>query len=193
MDTGPGQAGGELAWRETYFVLFHHHDRPTLTQVERAIGEADPRLKIENLVADDDGLSRSLLVQAPEDNAALEVSYESGDAVSEQSVELAKSLQKTLEGDRLAQLFRADARLDIMHFERIEPGAATGLGAFADDLAGDPWAGDDFGGDPDGDDFAEPDFASEGFDPASLITVVEALARLTEGLPIDPAAGDVLI
>ena len=32
----------------------------------------------------------------------------------------------------------------------------------------------------------------EGLDPASLITVIEALAHLTEGLPIDPEAGEVL-
>ena len=47
--------------------------------------------------------------------------------------------------------------------------------------------------DPADEDFADLDFAAEGFDPASLITVVEALADLTEGLPIDPAAGEVLL
>ena len=174
-----GPPGDQLAWRETYFILFNHEQRPTLTQVEDAIGVSNPRLKIENLEADDDGLFRSLLVQAPEDNAALEISYEAGDAVSEQSVELAKTLQKSIDGDRLALLFRSDARLDVMHFERISESGAS-LGAFAED------PGDDG-------DWADEQFAAEGLDPATLITVVEALATLTGGLPIDPAAGEVLI
>ena len=176
MNEEPDDIGGDqLAWRETYFILFNHEARPTLMQVEEAIGKSNERLKIENLEADDDGLFRSMLVQAPEDNAALEISYESGDAVSEQSVELAKTLQKDLEGDRLALLFRSDARLDVMHFERLGANSVE-LGPISDD-----------------EDWADEEFAAEGLDPASLITVVEALAELTGGLPIDPAAGEVLI
>ncbi|MEM9186240.1 MAG: hypothetical protein AAGB00_07050 [Planctomycetota bacterium] len=161
-------AGEQLAWRETYFVLFQRDHRPTLTQVEGALADAGPRLKIENLEADDDGLFQSLLIQAPEDNAALEISYESGDAVVEQSTELAKMLEKQLEGDQLAQLLRADARLDVMHFERV-------------------------GDEPPLDEEADPEsLMMEALDPATLITVVETLSNLTEGLPIDPAAGELL-
>ncbi len=179
VGVSPEASDGQLAWRETYFVLFSQETRPTLTQVEAAIGEADPRLRIENLLADEDGRFQSVLVQAPEDNAALEISYESGDAVSEQSTELAKTLQNEIDGSQLAQLLRADARLDVMHFERL--GSSLGGADF-----GDTSSGDDA-------DWADEAFAAEGLDPASLITVVEALARLTEGLPIDPAAGEVLI
>ncbi|MEM6798429.1 MAG: hypothetical protein AAF589_02855 [Planctomycetota bacterium] len=162
-----GGSSDELAWRETYFVLFGKDCRPTLTQVEGAIADAGRGLQIENLTADDDGLFLSLLIQAPEDNAALEVSYESGDAVIEQSTELAKMLEKQLEGDQLAQLLRADARLDVMHFERMDDGPA--------------FEGEDL-----------DTMAMEALDPATLITVVEALANLTGGLPIDPAAGELL-
>lgn len=175
-ESDPATSGGEgeqLAWRETYFVLFEHDHRPTLTQVEGALTDADPRLKIENLEADDDGLFQSLLIQAPEDNAALEVSYETGEAVMEQSTELAKMLEKQLDGDQIAQLLRADARLDVMHFERVG--------------AEDPFGESDLEGD------ADPDsLQMEALDPATLITVVEALSSLTEGLPVDPAAGELL-
>ena len=166
-DPAEGGGGDELAWRETYFVLFKRDHRPTLTQVEGAITDAGRGLQIENLAADDDGRFQSLLVQAPEDNAALEVSYEAGDAVIEQSTELAKLLGKQLDGDQLGQLLSADARLDIMHFERTQDAPLME------------------GEDPDS-------LAMEALDPATLITVVEALANLTDGLPIDPAAGELL-
>ena len=71
----------ELEWRDTYFILFDQSDRPTLTQVEAAITDSSRRLKLENLEADDDGMFESVLVQAPQDNAALEISYETGEAV----------------------------------------------------------------------------------------------------------------
>ena len=87
----------QLEWRDTYFILFQQSGRPTLTQVEAAITDASPRLKLENLEADEDGLFESVLVQAPQDNAALEISYETGDAVIQQSADLAKQLKRELE------------------------------------------------------------------------------------------------
>jgi hypothetical protein len=154
----------QLEWRDTYFVLFKQIDRPTLTQVEAAITESSKRLKLENLEADEDGMFESVLVQAPQDNAALEISYERGEAVAEQSVELAKQMKEDLEPKHLQRMLKADARLDIMLFERVR------------------------------DDMIEDDEEWEGgaLDPASLLNVVGALAKLTHGLPIDPASGAVL-
>ena len=82
----------QLEWRDTYFILFQQSSRPTLTQVEAAIGNATRRVTLENLEADDDGMFESLLVQAPDDHAALEISYETGDAVIEQSADLQERL-----------------------------------------------------------------------------------------------------
>jgi len=157
----------ELEWRDTYFILFQQSGRPTLTQVEAAIGEAPGRLLLENLEADDDGMFESVLVQAPQDNAALEISYETGDAVIAQSADLAKHLKGELGPDQLAKMLRADARLDVMLFERVR---------------GDAW----------GDQEEEDDWESGGLDPSSLLGVVEALAKLTGGLPIDPASGAIM-
>ncbi|MCO6047511.1 hypothetical protein NG895_26710 [Aeoliella sp. ICT_H6.2] len=161
----------QLAWRETYFVMFSSSDRPTLAQVEAAIAEASSRLSVSNLEANDEGLFTSAVVQAPEDNAAMEISYEAGDLVVEQSGELAKQLRKQLDGDQLAQLVRADARLDVMHFERLAEGP------------------DDYGL---GEEEDEESLLDEALDPASLITVVDALARLTGGIAFDPASGDIM-
>lgn len=166
--------GDQLAWRETYFVMFASDNRPTMAQVETAIAEASTRLSVTDLAADDDGLFASAVVQAPEDNAAMEISYESGEMVIEQSAALAKQLRKQLDGDQLAQLLRADARLDVMHFERLAEGQMEE---------------DEFGY---GEEEDEDALLAEALDPASLITVVDALTRLTGGIAFDPASGDIM-
>ena len=168
--------GEQLAWRETYFVLFSMDDRPTLAQVEAAIHQASKRLHVTDLQANDEGLFTSAVVQAPEDNAAMEISFEAGESVVEQSADLALRLRKQLDGDQLAQLVRCDARLDVLHFERLVDAA--------DDFAAEDEYGDEF----DEDD----DLLNEALDPASLITVVDALAQLTGGLAFDPASGDLM-
>jgi hypothetical protein len=156
----------QLEWRDTYFILFQQANRPTLTQVEAAISESSKRLKLENLEADDDGLFESVLVQAPQDNAALEISYETGDAVIQQSADLAKQLKDELKTAQLKRMLKADARLDVMLFERVSEESFPG--------------GDD------------EDWEASSLDPSSLLNVVEALAKLTGGLPIDPASGAIL-
>ena len=111
----------------------------------------------------------SLLVQAPQDNAALEISYERGEAVIEQSSELAKQLKDELGPKQLKLMLKSDARLDVMLFERV---GADSFGS---------------GGDDDDD-----EWETGSLDPSSLLNVVQALAKLTGGLPIDPASGAIL-
>lgn len=156
----------QLEWRDTYFVLFQQANRPTLTQVEAAITESSRRLKLENLEADEDGMFESVLVHAPQDNAAVEISYEVGDAVIEQSAELAKQLKGEIGPKQLQQMLKSNARLDVMLFERVRNEDLTG------DEEDEEWGG--------------------SVDPSSLLNVVEALAKLTHGLPIDPASGAIL-
>src|SRR4051812_34085781 len=156
----------QLEWRDTYFVLFQESRRPTLTQVEAAITETSRRLKLENLEADEDGMFESVLVHAPQDNAAVEISYERGDAVIEQSADLAKQLKEELNAKQLQHMLKSDARLDIMLFERVRDEVSD----VGDD--DEEWGG--------------------ALDPSSLLNVVGALAKLTRGLPIDPASGAVL-
>jgi hypothetical protein len=167
MSEDPTSEGNDeqLEWRDTYFVLFKQSDRPTLTQVEAAITESSKRLKLENLEADEDGMFESVLVQAPQDNAALEISYERGEAVAQQSVELVKQMQEDLEPKQIQRMLKADARLDIMLFERVR-----------DDVADDD----------------DEEWEGGSLDPSSLLNVVGALAKLTHGMPIDPASGAAL-
>ena len=171
----------ELHWRETYFILFPQDRRPPLKQVATALTEANRRFKIENPEADDAGLLDSMLVESREDNAAVEISFEVGEAVQEQNLEWAKQLQEQLSSDQLQQLIRSDARLDVAHFERMRPQQY-------EEPAEEFPLGSDFG-EPFGDDEEGP---LEMLDPTCLLTVVEKLAELTDGLTLDPASGEII-
>jgi len=170
----------EFLWRETYFILFSHTRRPTLSQVEDALLQTGGRLQLENLAADDDGLFASLLVESPEDHAAVEVSYEMGDAVIEQNLEWAKGLQDQLPPEQLLQFVQADARLDVAHFER-KPAGKSAV-ANSEESEGSFYS----------DEYNDNEDLMDILDPTCLLTVVEALATLTEGITYDPASGQVL-
>jgi hypothetical protein len=181
--TSRERSSDELLWLETYFIVFANKRRPTLSQVERALSEAGPRLKLVNLAADDDGLFESVLVESPEDHAAVEVSYEASESVIEQNLEWAKQMQSQLSPKQLQQLVAADARLDVAHFERVRAGASR-------EQSGPKPS--NFSPEEFGDDDLDEEAAMEVFDPTCLLTVVEALSSLTKGITFDPASGQVV-
>lgn len=164
-------ASDELYWRETYFILFPHARRPSLERVSAALRSANNRFQLENLAADASGMMESLLVESAEDRAAVEISYEVGDAVIEQNLAWAKELQKELPPDKLQEIIRADARLDVAHFERVGENEFTEVAGMGDDELEDVY---------------------DMLDPTCLLTVVETLSALTGGLTFDPAAGEIL-
>lgn len=171
----------ELHWRETYFILFPQSQRPYLEMVSAALAKANSRYKLKNLAANDEGLIESLLVESDEDHAAVEISFEVGEGVIEQNLEWATQLQDELRPEQLQEMMSADARLDVAHFERVQAaseGQTNGASPFGDEF------NDEFG---DGED--------ENFDmldPTCLLTVVDALSQLTDGLTFDPASGEIL-
>lgn len=126
-----GNGNEDYHWRETYYILFDAARRPTLTQVERILGELSGHIRLENLTANEDGQFESLVLQSPDDHAALEISYETGEAVIEQAVDLAKQLKAEAEPQQLTQLLKASARLDVMHFEQVVRG---GFGEDEDEM-----------------------------------------------------------
>lgn len=177
-----GANNDELHWRETYFILFPHDRRPTLKQVASALTVANRRFQLENPESDEGGLIESLLVESPEDHAAVEISYEVGDTVIEQNLEWAKLLKKSVSSEQLQELIKSDARLDVAHFERIRAG---GIGDPEQEaLLFDSGYPGEYGEDED-DPF-------EMLDPTCLLTVVDTLASLTGGLTFDPASGEIL-
>lgn len=170
------KANDELHWRETYFILFPQARRPELDKVAKALSKANARYELENLSADERGLLQSIFVESHEDHAAVEISYEVGDGVIEQNLEWAKQLQDQLPPSQLQEMIKADARLDVAHFERMPAGSS--------DQPDEP--------SPFGDEFGAEEENFEMLDPTCLLTVVDALSQLTDGLTFDPAAGEIL-
>lgn len=172
------EASDELHWRETYFILFPQDRRPNLEQVTAAISAANARFQIKNPAGDDNGRFSSLLVESPEDHAAVEISYEVGEAITEQNLEWAQQLQDQLAPEQIQNMIHSDARLDIAHFERVSAGSSEQSDKPS------PFFGDEFDEDEDA--------IFEMLDPTCMLTVVDTLSQLTRGLTFDPASGEVV-
>jgi len=152
-------------WRETYFVLFEQSTRPQADAVADALKKQDPHYEITDLVADDEGQFESLTLRSPEDSSAMDVTFVTGEEVTEQRDEMLNTIAKSTlrEGDRdkLNFLGECDSRFDIYHFEEA---------SFV-------------GGGEDGDD---------PLDPGALLLVMDCLARLSRGVGVDPQSGSLM-
>jgi len=155
----------EYKWRETYFVLFDSCKRPALKKVERVLRDLSERFVLTNARADQDGRFESITVLSPDDYAALDISYESGEEVVEQGAtfyqELKGSAADKDERAKLARLPKCDARFDLLHFEQTS------------------------GGEP-------ADDTDEILDPSALLIVLDALVELSDGVGVDPQSGTLL-
>jgi len=147
-------------WRETYFVLFREADRPKLERVVDAL--SDGRSEISAVRGDEQGRFESITVKSPEDFSGLDITYVTGDEVTEQVEELLRDLVKqTLTDDdrqKLNFIGECDARFDVFHFEEVQSGSEE----------------------------------EEFLDPGALLLVLERLARLCRGVGIDPQSGSLV-
>jgi hypothetical protein len=154
----------DYRWRETYFVLFPLKRRPKLEAVSKAVHALNKRYELSNPTADDNGLIESLTVISPDDNAALDICFTSGEEVLEQAAELVDDLEKYADdtGTKIPvqKIMTYDGRFDVLHFEHVSESA-----------------------DEEDDDM---------LDPSTLLIVLEALAKLTGGVAIDPQSGTML-
>jgi hypothetical protein len=151
-------------WRETYFVLFDTHKRPKLQTVANAIQALNSRYELKNLSEDEHQRLESLTIISPEDYAALDICFTSGDEVQEQVAALVTDLKKSA-GDTGIEipehkLLSYKGRFDVLHFERVEESSEE-----------------------------EDD---EMLDPSALLIVLETLAKLTGGVAVDPQSGTIL-
>jgi hypothetical protein len=160
---------GEYKWRETYFVLFDSAKRPSLKKMERILRELGDHFEFSDAMADEDGRFESITILAPDDYAALDISFESGEEVLEQGAafyqELKSSATEPDERAKLARLPKCDARFDLLHFEHMTASEAP---AETDD-----------------------EF-DEMLDPSALLIVLDALVELTGGVGVDPQSGTLL-
>lgn len=155
---------GRYRWRETYFVLFDAAQRPAAAQVAKTLAALGNRYELKNIRGDDQGLFESLTLLAPDDFAALDISYLEGEEVLEQGAELCADLGRAAadaqEKARLKRIRQCTGRFDVLHFEQL-----------ADD---------------------ETEDDDETLDPGAMLVVLEALAKLTGGIAVDPQSGTVI-
>lgn len=152
----------EYQWRETYFVLFDARHHPSAEDVVKALTEKDERFKVSDARADEQGRLESLTVRSPDDFSAMDISFVSGEEVTEQIEELTREMSKmTLTDEERAKLKRLshfNARFDVFHFEEV----------------------------------SQQDEDDGFLDPAALLIVMERLAHLSQGVAIDPQSGLVM-
>ena len=153
-------------WRETYFVLFDAKKRPSLERIEKVLSGLNQHYELVNADGDSHGRFESLTLLAPDDFAALDICYVEGDEVREQVTQLVAELKiNLLEPDDQAKLKRVShyqGRFDVLHFEQITE---------ADE---------------------DEDEAEELLDPTAVLLVLGALAKLTDGVAIDPQSGTLM-
>jgi hypothetical protein len=151
-------------WRETYFVLFDAHKRPKLQTVAKAIQALNERYELKNLSADDHERIESLTVISPDDYAAMDICFTSGDEVREQATSLVADLRKSAGDTGLEvpedELLSYSGRFDVLHFERIDE--------------------------------TSEEEEEEMLDPSALLVVLETLAKITGGVAVDPQSGTIL-
>jgi len=151
-------------WRETYFVLFDSAKRPTLTAVKKKLHALGDRYELVNPSGDEKGRFESIGLVSPEDFAAIDICYTSGEEVTEQAAGLYEEIQRGLpaaERTKLKRILSYNGRFDVLHFEKL----------------------------PDPEEQEEED---DMLDPGAVLIVLEALARLVEGVAIDPQSGTVI-
>lgn len=153
----------EYRWRETYFVLLDSKHCPASEKIEKAIQQLNPRYQVTDIRHDDGGGLESLTVFFPDDYAAMDITYTSGEEVTEQIPELMDDLKaaglSAAEKVRLQKIPHCDARFDIYHFEQVVGGG---------------------------------DEEEEMLDPGSLLVVLEKLAKLCKGIGVDPQSGTLI-
>src|SRR5687768_10905169 len=82
-------------WRETYFVLLRAIDRPTAEQVLACLKHGNEHYQVSDVQADVQGRFESLTLLSPEDFSAMDVTYITGDEVTEQIDELSREIAKS--------------------------------------------------------------------------------------------------
>lgn len=152
-------------WRETYFIQFEKKNRPMLAEVERRLTMMGEQVELTSPRADEKGRIESLTILAPEDFAALDISYLEDDEVLEQGELFAAELTAAAcqeEDDPKIELLRTHAgRFDVLHFEQVA--AAGGR-----------------------------DESDEMLDPSALLLVIDILVELTDGVAVDPQGGAIM-
>jgi hypothetical protein len=152
-------------WRETYFVLFDAARRPTLRALEKKLATLNAHYLLTNGHSDKHGRFESLSVVSPDDFAALDVSFLGGKEVREAATLLATELR--------SDVVRKE---DPAKLSRLA-GSDGRFDVLHFEMLSDAQTSDE---------------DDEMFDPSMLLSVLEALVDLTQGIAVDPQSGTLL-
>jgi len=148
-------------WRDTFLVLFEDEQRPTIELAISAIHKIG-KFEVQNSSESESRHIEAITITSNVDLIGLEILYVAGDEVVEETemlvMELAEDAMLLGHEDSLTRLSTANARFDILHFEKITANSN------------------------------EPSDDDELMDPGSLLTVTAALAILVNGVAIDPSS-----
>jgi len=153
----------QYQWRDTYCVLFESGRRPKLKEVEEKLLSVSSRYTLANGVAGKNGLFESLTVVAPDDFSALDICFVRGEEVREQVSQILREMKPADLGPEERGKLERLRRCDA-RFDVLHFEQMVDAGEEEDEL----------------------------FDPSALILVLDALAELTDGIPVDPQAGTIL-
>tara|TARA_B110000438_G_scaffold174768_1_gene167005 strand:+ start:1328 stop:1816 length:489 start_codon:yes stop_codon:yes gene_type:complete len=148
-------------WRDTFLVLFDDEQRPTVELALSAIQQIG-KFEVRNSSESESQHIESITITSNVDLTGLEILYVAGAEVVEETealvVELTEEAMLLGQENALVQLSAANARFDILHFEKITENS--------NELSDD----------------------DELMDPGSLLTVTAALADLVNGVAVDPSS-----
>ena len=157
----------EYRWRETYLLFHKKTRRASAKKLQQVIGAIRGTYQLENLSADAAEDFESATVFAPEAFAAIDLSYAEDDQIRDQIDEIQMELKEVLEDAedlaKLDSLVDFDARIDLLHFERLQ-----------------------------GDFIEQDDEMNTFFDPEALLAVIEKLSEMTGGVCLDPASATIM-
>ena len=155
----------EYRWRETYFVLMQASGRPTGEVIHCALSKENKRYELSETRVSSEGFFDSLTLYSPDDNAAMDITYIEGDEVVEQTTEMVEEMKRSASSEEERAIVKRLAKCDA----RLDVYHFERITFLVDE-----------------------DEEEEFLDPGSLLIVLEKLAELCNGFPIDPQTGTVL-
>lgn len=148
-------------WRETFFVFFDRAHRPQTKAFCEALAALSGRFRPAEAQSDESGRLESITVFAPVDLAAMDITSVNEEEVEEQLPELIEEMTKAVAtSDERAQLKRLSAC-----------SARLDVYHFGQRVAGDE------------------DEDDEMVDPAGVLALLEELAKICDGIVVDPQTG----
>ena len=152
--------------RDVFRAVRFLRNVPRLKNVERVLRDLSDRFELSNARADEDGRFESITIMSPDDYAALDISFESGEEVLEQGAALDA-------GDEILGRRRRGAGQAGPAAQVRRPLRPVALRAGDRRRAGGRRA-------------------DEMLDPSALLIVLDALVELTGGVGVDPQSGTLL-